>query len=164
MRYSQLRAYDVANGPGIRASFFVSGCTIRCKNCFNEEYQDFNFGNEWTEETTEEILEYLEDSNVEGLTILGGEPFDNAEDLLEIIKDLRTRTDKSIWIYSGYVFEKLIKNPVKKEILENVDVLVDGPFVEEKKDLMLAFRGSSNQRIIDLKKTFEENQIVLVNL
>lgn len=164
MRYSQLRAYDVANGPGIRASFFVSGCTIRCKNCFNEEYQDFNFGNEWTEETTEEILEYLEDSNVEGLTILGGEPFDNAEDLLKIIKDLRTRTDKSIWIYSGYVFEKLIKNPVKREILENVDVLVDGPFVEEKKDLMLAFRGSSNQRIIDLKKTFEENQIVLVNL
>lgn len=164
MRYSQLRAYDVANGPGIRASFFVSGCTIRCKNCFNEEYQDFNFGNEWTEETTKEILRYLEDSNVEGLTILGGEPFDNAEDLLEIIKDLRSKTDKSIWIYSGYIFEKLIKNPIKKEILENVDVLVDGPFVEEKKDLMLAFRGSSNQRVIDLKKTFEKNQIVLVDL
>lgn len=159
MRYSQLRNYDVANGPGIRTSFFVSGCTIRCKNCFNEEYQNFNFGNPWTDETTKKILGFLEDENVEGLTILGGEPFDSAKDLLEVIKDLREKTEKEIWIYSGYTFEKLIEDPVKKEILEKVDVLVDGPFVEDLKDLTLAFRGSSNQRIIDLRKTFREGQV-----
>lgn len=163
MNYGQIRKYDIANGPGIRTSIFVTGCGLNCKNCFNKEYQDPNFGEKWTSDTSNEIIEYLSKDEVAGLTILGGEPFDSAEELTVIVKDIRKHIDKSIWIYSGHSFEKLVKDPISKNLLKEVDVLVDGPFIEAKKDLKLKFRGSSNQRIIDVKKSLINNSIILLN-
>ena len=162
MNYAQIRKYDIANGPGIRTSFFVTGCTLNCKNCFNKEYQDHNFGEKWTSDTTKEIISYLKDPNVSGLTILGGEPFENLEGLVDIVKMIRKEIDKSIWIYSGYTFEILIRIEKARELLKLIDVLVDGPFIEEKKDLTLAFRGSKNQRIIDVKNSLNEDKIILL--
>ncbi|WP_394018083.1 anaerobic ribonucleoside-triphosphate reductase activating protein [Anaerococcus cruorum] len=163
MNYAQIRKYDIANGPGIRTSIFVTGCSLNCKNCFNKEYQDPNFGEEWTDEATKEIIDYLLKDEVAGLTILGGEPFESAKDLTTIVIDIKNKIDKPIWIYSGYTFEKLIENSTCKKLLEVVDVLVDGPFIEEKKDLKLKFRGSSNQRIIDVKESLANNSIILLN-
>ena len=142
MRYGQIRKYDVANGPGIRTSFFVTGCHANCKNCFNEEYMDPNFGNLWTDEQTQEIISYLKEDEIEGLTILGGEPFESTEDLIEIVKKIKKESDKSIWI---------------------CDILVDGLFVEELKDLRLKFKGSSNQRTIDIKKSLESGKVILLD-
>ncbi|NMB14541.1 MAG: anaerobic ribonucleoside-triphosphate reductase activating protein [Gallicola sp.] len=161
MRYGQIREFDIANGPGIRSSIFVTGCSRNCKNCFNKEYQDFNFGSVWGEEETKQILKYLNNTVNNGLTILGGEPFENTEGLLSIVREIKNNSNKSIWIYSGYTFEYLIQNEENKKLLHLCDVLVDGPFVEELKDLTLQFRGSSNQRIIDLVQTRLEKQIVL---
>ena len=163
MNYGQIRKYDIANGPGIRSSIFVTGCHLRCKNCFNKDYQDPNYGNKWTNTTTKELISYLEDPNVSGLTILGGEPFEHTKDLYDIIKNIKTKVDKSIWIYSGFTFEDLIQREEAKKLLELVDVLVDGPFIEDKKDLTLAFRGSSNQRIIDVKNTLTSDKFILYN-
>ena len=163
MRYGQIRKFDVANGPGIRTTFFVTGCTHHCPECFNEEYQDFHSGELWTNEQTKEVIKYLNQDVVDGLTILGGEPFQNTEDLIKIVSDIKKESNKSIWIYSGYTYEELIKNPVQKELLELVDVLVDGLFKIELKNLKLKFRGSSNQRIIDIKNTLKNNEIVFWN-
>lgn len=163
MRYAQIREYDVANGPGVRTTIFVTGCTLNCRNCFNKEYQDFDYGNIWSNEETNNIINLLENNIIEGLTILGGEPFDNAEDLLEIVKEIRKNTKKTIWIFSGYIFEELIKNKTNLEILELCDILVDGPYIEELKNLSLKFRGSENQRLIDLKETFCQNKVVIFN-
>ncbi len=160
MRYAQIREFDVANGPGVRTTIFVTGCTIGCKNCFNKEYQDFNFGKLWTDEDTEKILKFLSKDMIEGLTILGGEPFDNTKDLLSIVKDIKEKSQKSIWIFSGHIFEKLIEDRDNLELLKICDVLVDGPFVEKLKNLKLKFRGSENQRIIDLKESFKNNKII----
>lgn len=162
MKYGQIRKYDVANGPGIRTSFFVTGCDANCKNCFNEDYMSFSFGETWTKKETKKIIEYLKLDEVEGLSILGGEPFENTLDLLEIIRDIRKHSDKSIWIYSGFTYEILSKIPVTRELLSYCDVLVDGLFVEELKDLRLKFRGSSNQRIIDIKKSLKDGKISLM--
>lgn len=164
MRFAQIRNYDVANGPGIRTTIFVTGCTIGCKDCFNPEYQDFEFGSIWDKNVTENLLNNLKNPEVEGLTILGGEPFDNSEDLSRIVPEIRKNTKKSIWIYSGYTYEKLMKEENSRRILNNCDVLVDGPFVEKLKDLKLKFRGSSNQRIIDLNKTREEKRVVEIDI
>lgn len=163
MRYGQIRKYDIANGPGIRTSFFVTGCHLNCKNCFNVDYQDPNFGNIWTDETTKLVISYLSDQNISGLTILGGEPFENTKDLTAIVKSIREKIDKTIWLYSGHTYENLLKDKENKELLGLIDVLVDGPFIEEKKDLTLAFRGSSNQRIIDVRNSLKENEIILLN-
>ena len=162
MKYGQIRKYDIANGPGIRTSFFVTGCSHNCKNCFNKEYQDFNFGNEWTDEETEIVIDNLSDKQVAGLTILGGEPFENAFDLVEIVKKIREMTDKSIWIYSGFLYDELILIPKCKELLELCDILVDGEFIEEEKDLTLKFRGSKNQRIIDINESLNSGKVVLL--
>lgn len=161
MNFAQIREYDVANGPGIRVSFFVTGCTHRCYNCFNPEYQDFNFGDIWTKDTTKMIINYLNKDQISGLSIIGGEPFQNAKDLTLIIKDIKKEVNKDIWVWSGYTFDEIIDDQVKKELLEEIDVLVDGRFVERLKDLTLKFRGSSNQRIIDVKKSLENDKIVL---
>ncbi|MDY6065877.1 MAG: anaerobic ribonucleoside-triphosphate reductase activating protein [Finegoldia sp.] len=163
MNYAQIRQYDVANGPGIRCTFFVTGCSLKCKNCFNQEYQDPAFGQKWTEENTSQIIDYLKSDLLDGLTILGGEPFESAPDLLEVIREIRKASDKSIWIFSGYTFDKLIEDETRREILKLCDVLVDGRFVDKLKNLKLKFRGSSNQRLIDLKKTFERGEVVLVD-
>lgn len=163
MRYGQIRQYDIANGPGIRTSIFVTGCSLKCKNCFNKDYQDPNYGNLWTEENTLQIVNYLKKDEISGLTILGGEPFENAVDLIEIIKKIKEQIDKPIWIYSGYIYEILIKDPIHKKLLEEVDVLVDGPFIDSLKDLTLKFKGSSNQRIIDVNASLANNSIILLN-
>ncbi len=160
MRYAQIRKYDVANGTGIRTTIFVSGCTHNCKNCFNQLYQDFNYGEIWTDEQTQEIISYLKEDTISGLSVLGGEPFQNAEDLTEVLRDIKKEVSKDIWIWSGYTYEEIISDEVKKNLLKECDILVDGRFVEKLKDLSLKFRGSSNQRIIDVKKTLESDKIV----
>lgn len=160
MNYGQIRKYDIANGPGIRTSIFVTGCSLNCKNCFNKDYQNPSFGNPWTEKEDELIASYLSDPNVAGLTILGGEPFENAQGLISLLKKIKT--NKSIWIYSGYTYDFLIKNDDTLELLKLVDVLVDGPFIESMKDLKLYFRGSRNQRIIDVKESLLNDELILL--
>jgi anaerobic ribonucleoside-triphosphate reductase activating protein len=163
MRYGQIRQYDIANGPGIRATVFVTGCSRRCVNCFNEEYQDFNAGSEWTAAETERLISYLQDDTNSGLTLLGGEPMENAEDLLELVQAVRRAVpEKSIWVYSGFLYEEILAQPARKALLEACDVLVDGPFVDALKDPGLYFRGSSNQRIIDVAKSREAGKAVLL--
>lgn len=164
MNFAQIRKYDVANGPGIRTTIFVTGCTHKCHNCFNEEYQDFDFGDPWTPKETDEVIEDLKLDEVKGLTILGGEPFQNEVDLLQVLRDIKKEVQKDIWIFSGYTYEEILKDDNKKKLLEECDVLVDGRFVEALKDLSLRFRGSSNQRIIDIKKSLESNEVVLFDL
>lgn len=163
MRYGQIRQYDIANGPGIRATVFVTGCSRRCVNCFNEEYQDFNAGSEWTAAETERLISYLQDDTNSGLTLLGGEPMENAEDLLALVQAVRRAVpEKSIWVYSGFLYEEILAQPARKALLEACDVLVDGPFVDALKDPGLYFRGSSNQRIIDVAKSREAGRAVLL--
>ena len=151
MNYAEIKKVDIANGPGVRVSLFVSGCRNHCKGCFNPETWDFDYGRPFTRETEDEIIEALRPSWIQGLSILGGEPTEeeNAAVLIPFLKRVRAvLPDKDIWLYSGYTYEALLD----KEILTLVDVLVDGPFLLELKDAGLAFRGSRNQRIIDLKE------------
>ncbi len=151
MNYAEIKKVDIANGPGVRVSLFVSGCRNHCKGCFNPETWDFDYGRPFTRETEDEIIEALRPSWIQGLSILGGEPTEeeNAAILIPFLKRVRAvLPDKDIWLYSGYTYEALRD----KEILTLADVLVDGPFLLELKDAGLAFRGSRNQRIIDLKE------------
>jgi len=151
MNYAEIKKVDIANGPGVRVSLFVSGCRNHCKGCFNPETWDFDYGRPFTRETEDEIIEALRPSWIQGLSILGGEPTEeeNTAVLIPFLKRVRAvLPDKDIWLYSGYTYEALRD----KEILTLVDVLVDGPFLLELKDAGLAFRGSRNQRIIDLKE------------
>lgn len=169
MNYADIKQYDVANGLGIRVSIFVSGCTHHCKNCFNPETWDFNFGKPFTDKEIEKILEYLSPDYVSGLAVLGGEPFEpvNQEGLLPLLRAVKaTYPEKDIWCYSGYLFDKQIRDEmcqrsdITKEMLSYIDILVDGRFVEEKKNLRLRFRGSENQRIIDVKKSLESGNVI----
>lgn len=164
MRYAQLRKYDVANGPGIRVSLFVSGCTLNCKNCFNKAYQNFSFGEELDEETVQRLIEYLSNPSIKGLTLLGGEPMDNAVELLDIVTRIKQQSEKEIWIYSGYTFEEIVQCENRLALLKQCNVLVDGRFVEELKDLRLRFRGSRNQRIIDIQSSLMLKKVVLHEL
>ena len=151
MNYAEIKKVDIANGPGVRVSLFVSGCRNHCKGCFNPETWDFDYGRPFTRETEDEIIEALRPSWIQGLSILGGEPTEeeNAAVLIPFLKRVRAALpDKDIWLYSGYTYEVLRD----KEILTLADVLVDGPFLLEQKDAGLAFRGSRNQRIIDLRE------------
>ena len=150
MNYAEIKKVDIANGPGVRVSLFVSGCRNHCKGCFNPETWDFNYGRPFTRATEDEIIEALRPSWIQGLSILGGEPTEeeNAAVLIPFLKRVKAvLPDKDIWLYSGYTYEALRD----KEILTLADVLVDGPFLLEQKDAGLAFRGSRNQRIIDLR-------------
>lgn len=151
MNYAGIKKVDIANGPGVRVSLFVSGCRNHCKGCFNPETWDFAYGQPFTRETEDEIIEALRPSWIQGLSILGGEPTEekNAAVLIPFLKRVREKLpEKDIWLYSGYTYEML----QGEEILTLVDVLVDGPFLLEQKDAGLAFRGSRNQRIIDLRE------------
>ena len=171
MNYSEIKYFDIANGPGVRTSLFVSGCTHHCKGCFNEMAWDFNAGLEYTTEVEGEIISSLSPSFITGLTLLGGEPMEvrNQEGIVGLVKKIKKEMpDKTIWLFSGYTFEELLDSANSRchcectmEILENIDVLVDGKFVLELKDLSLKFRGSSNQRIIDMKRSLAENRVVL---
>lgn len=164
MNYIEIKKYDIANGEGIRVSLFVSGCTHKCKGCFNTSAWDFNSGNIFTQETLKEIKEALKPAYIKGLSLLGGEPFEieNASNLIDVVKDIKKEyPNKDIWAYSGYTYEELIKNDIKNELVKLIDVLVDGKFILELKNPSLAFRGSENQRIIDIKKTIKKGCIVL---
>lgn len=171
MHYGEMKTCDIANGPGVRVSLFVSGCRNGCKNCFNPMTWAFDYGNPYTEEVEERILSSLSSDYVEGLTILGGEPFEkeNQECVLGLVKKVKEKyPQKDIWIYSGFTLEELTgfvpsraSGPLANEILQTIDVLVDGRFVEEEKDISLRFRGSRNQRIIDTKQTLKQKQVVL---
>ena len=160
MNYCEIKNYDIANGEGIRVSLFVSGCTHRCKGCFNAETWDFNAGVKFTEETEEKILAMLNKPYINGLTLLGGEPFEpqNQWRLVPFLKRVRANLpDKNIWCYTGYTYETDLINESRArcectdEMLSMIDVLVDGEYIEAEKDISLAFRGSRNQRIIRLK-------------
>lgn len=162
MRYGEIKRRDIANGVGVRVSLFVSGCTHHCKGCFNEPTWDFQFGELFTEETENQILEELAPDFVDGLSLLGGEPFEpeNQRELLPFLKKVRERyPEKTIWCYTGYVYDKELlagsraRCEVTDGMLDCIDVLVDGRFVESLKDISLQFRGSSNQRILDLRKS-----------
>ena len=162
MRYGQLRQYDIANGEGIRTSLFVTGCTHGCYNCFNEEYQDFSAGQEWTESDTERLISYVSAPACSGLTLLGGEPFQNVDGLLpRVDRVLEVVPQKLIWVYSGYTYEEILACPNKRQLLERCHILVDGKFVDDLRDPGLAFRGSSNQRIIDIQKSLQCGEVVL---
>ncbi len=170
MNYAAIKKADVANGPGIRVSLFVSGCTHACKGCFNREAWDFKYGQEFTEETEKEILKALAPDYIRGLSVLGGEPMEpqNRVTVLELLRKVKAAyPTKDIWCYTGYDYEKDLlqwereeQTAVVTELLGLIDVLVDGEFVEEKKNLRLAFRGSENQRLIDMKKTRSEGRVV----
>ena len=168
MNYGTIKKFDVANGPGIRVSLFVSGCTHHCKGCFNKETWDFNYGKPITTSTIYDILEALNIDHIKGLTLLGGEPFEYANQiaLLPLVKAVRTKyPQKTIWCFTGYTFDTDIADMMKKwpetsELLSYIDVLVDGKFIEEKKDLTLRFRGSSNQRLIAVQPSLQEECIV----
>lgn len=162
MNYAALKKFDIANGPGVRVSLFVSGCRHHCKNCFNREAWDFDFGKPFTEETVEEILTELDKDYIKGLSLLGGEPFEpeNREALTELLKKSKQRNpEKPVWCYTGFEFENLT-DPTATEMLSLIDVLVDGKFVEELKSPDLIFRGSSNQRIIDVEKSLRAGHAV----
>lgn len=171
MNYGQIIYTDVANGIGCRTSLFVSGCTHHCKGCFNEMTWDFNYGELFTKAVEDEIIESLKPAYINGITILGGEPMEviNQKVLCPFIKRIKKELpQKSIWIYSGYTWEELNDNTNKRcnsadtnDILKNIDILVDGEFILDKKDLMLRFRGSSNQRVIDVQETLKTGSVVL---
>ena len=170
MNYAEIKNCDIANGPGVRISLFVSGCTHHCKGCFNEVAWDFHYGSPFTQETIDKILEMMKPGYIKGLTLLGGEPFEpqNQQPIVELLRQIKQKMpDKSIWAFSGYLFDRDILSgrlgdwKVTREYLSYLDVLVDGPFVEEKKNLSLRFRGSENQRIIDVPASLAQNEIVL---
>ena len=173
MYYGNIKKYDIADGLGVRVSLFVSGCTNHCKGCFQSETWDFHYGKPFTEETEKEILDALNHEYIQGFTVLGGEPFEpeNQRVLVQLLKKIRkTYPDKDIWSYTGFVYDQDLlagqrkHTEVTDEMLSYIDILVDGPFVLEKKNIALSFRGSENQRVIDLKKTRAQGQIVLYDV
>lgn len=167
MYYGNIKYYDISNGDGVRTSLFVSGCNHHCKGCFNEIAWDFNYGKEFSYNTLKEILNSLKPDYIAGLSILGGEPLDykNINVVSTVVGVVRKSfPNKSIWVYTGYTYEDLLErnNLFTSLILNDIDVLVDGKFIEELKDISLKFRGSSNQRIIDMNKTRELGEITLL--
>lgn len=162
MNYQKIYSFDLANGEGIRTSIFVSGCNRHCKGCFNKEAWDFYSGKLFNSEQFFKICNFFKNPYYSGLSILGGEPFDQKDCflLIELCK-VAHALEKSVWIWSGYTFEELIKDNKKIELLKECDVLVDGPFVEEQKDLSLKWRGSRNQRIINVPRSLENGEVVL---
>lgn len=170
MNYAEIKNCDIANGPGVRISLFVSGCTHHCKGCFNEVAWDFDYGTPFTQATIDKIIEMMRPSYIRGLTLLGGEPFEpqNQGPIVELLRQIKEKLPgKSIWAFSGYLFDRDILSgrlgdwKITQEYLSYLDVLVDGPFVEEKKDLSLRFRGSENQRIIDIPASLRQGKLVL---
>lgn len=171
MNYADIKRVDVANGEGVRVSLFVSGCNHHCKGCFNECAWDFNYGNKFTDKNIDEVINYLDHDHIEGLSLLGGEPLEyvNQEGILPLVKRVKEKfPNKNIWCYTGFDFEKDVvekmskNNETTKELLNYIDVMVDGKFEEDKKNLKLKFRGSSNQRIIDVKESLKEHKVVQI--
>ena len=169
MHYASIKKFDIANGEGVRVSLFVSGCPHHCKNCFNKEAWDYNYGEVFTEKEEEDILEFLDTDFINGLSLLGGEPMwpDNQKGLIPLLKKAKERhPEKKIWCYTGYLFDKEImdnmmkNNDFTREFLSYIDVIVDGRFIESLLNRTLYFRGSSNQRIIDVQKSLKAKEVV----
>lgn len=161
MRYNKIRKMDISDGPGVRVSIFMQGCTFNCKECFNPETHDFNGGKEFTDETINRVLELCENENINGLSILGGEPLHpkNIEATTKLAKAFKEKLpNKDIWIWSGFLFDKDLKD---KEIMKYTDVLVDGRYVDELRNPTLKWKGSENQRVIDVQKSLNSDEIVL---
>ena len=170
MNYGEIKKNDIANGNGVRVSLFVSGCRNKCPNCFNRDTWDFGFGKPFTKDTLEEILKALSPQYVSGLSLLGGEPFEpeNQEELLRLTDTVRkTYPNKDIWCYTGFTYEELFLPDCRAHtentsaLLSNIDILVDGRYIEAQKNISLQFRGSENQRVIDLNKTRKTGEITL---
>ena len=170
MHYGEIKKCDIANGEGVRVSLFVSGCTHHCPGCFNQDTWDFSYGKEYTDETEQEIIEALSPDYINGLSLLGGEPFEpqNQKVLVQLLRKVREQyPQKTIWCYSGYLFDRELLSESRArceytdEMLSTIDILVDGRFVEKLKDIRLVFRGSSNQRIIDVKKSLNNGEVIL---
>lgn len=160
MRYNKIRKMDISNGPGVRVSIFVQGCTFNCKNCFNPETHDFAGGKEFADETIARVLQLCENDGVEGLSILGGEPLHakNIDGVTRLAKAFKQKfPQKTLWVWSGFLFENYVK---EKEIVQYIDVLVDGQYVDELHNPTLDWRGSENQRVIDVKKSLKYQKIV----
>lgn len=165
MRYAQIRDMDISNGEGVGIALFTNGCRFHCPNCFNSELWDVSGGKEWTKEVEDYFISLASPSYIKRISILGGEPFidENLDYLPVLVKRIKeTYSDKKIWIYSGYVYEELLKRA--KSTLENVDVLVDGLYVDKLRDYRLKFRGSSNQRVIDVQASLENNKVIELDL
>ena len=179
MNYASIREMDISNGESIGVALFVQGCHFHCKNCFNSETWDFNGGKEWTEDIKNKFLKLIDKPYINRISILGGEPLadENVENILKLVNEIRISfPNKNIWIYSGYTFEEMQLlskgldqesmrfnkyNKMRQDILKSCDVLVDGRYIDSERDITLKWRGSKNQRIIDLKKTYQEKRIVL---
>lgn len=170
MNYATIKNNDIANGPGVRVSLFVSGCTHRCPGCFNEIAWDFDYGQPFTQETIDAILKMLAPSHIKGLTLLGGEPFEpqNQPAIVELLRQVKSKyPNKTVWAYSGYLFDRDIlagrlgPREITEEYIRYLDVLVDGPFIQSRKNLSLRFRGSDNQRLIDVPQSLMTGEIVL---
>ncbi len=176
MRYAQIRSMDVSNGEGVGVSLFVQGCTFHCKNCFNSETWDFNGGKEWTEETKEKLIGLIARPYIKRVSILGGEPLakQNLDDVLKLIKEIRISfPKKNIWLYTGYDFQQIFRGESKclsqeglndfkrRGIIKLCDIVIDGRYIDSKRDVTLAYRGSKNQRVIDVQKTLTQGKIVL---
>ena len=172
MNYGEIKFYDIANGVGVRTSLFVSGCRNHCEDCFNRETWAFDFGTPYTKETEDKIIESLKPDYIAGLSVLGGEPFEkeNQPEVLNLIKRVKKELpQKSVWIYSGFTFEEILYGSrasceTANEILKCADVLVDGRFDKTKKNITLKFRGSENQRIIDLEASLLQKTVVLKDI
>ena len=160
MRYNKIRKMDISNGPVVRVSIFMQGCTFNCKECFNPETHDFNGGQEFNSETINQVLELCENENVEGLSILGGEPMHpfNIEGTTELAKAFKEKfPNKNLWVWTGFLFDRDLKD---KEVLKYIDVLVDGQYVDELRNPKLRYSGSSNQRVIDVQESLKQNKVV----
>lgn len=161
MHYNKIRKMDISNGPGVRVSVFMQGCVFKCKNCFNPETHDFSLGKEFTDEVIEHILDLCSNEYIEGLSILGGEPLHpkNIEGTTNLVRLFKERfSNKTIWLWSGYTWEDYIS---KQDVVKYLDVVVDGRYVDSLHDFRLEFRGSSNQRLIDVKKSLRKKEVVL---
>ena len=161
MRYSKIRKMDISNGPGVRVSIFMQGCTFNCKNCFNPETHDFDKGEEFTDATIERVLALCDNENVVGLSILGGEPMHprNIDGTTKLAKEIKKKyPNKTIWTWTGFLFDQYLKD---KEVSKYLDVVVDGQYVDELHDPTLKWKGSSNQRVIDVQKSLKNGKVVL---
>lgn len=175
MNYAKIKHFDIANGEGVRISLFVSGCQFHCKDCFNFETWDYNYGNPYTEETKNELISLVSNPNIDGLSILGGDPlWQNEDGLLELINLVKNihSLNKTVWIWSGFTWEQIFENVIvdnlntvialRQTLISNCDIFVDGKFETDKRSLKLKFKGSYNQRVIDVKKTLEQHKINLL--
>ena len=169
IKYAQIRKMDISNGEGVGASLFVQGCPFHCLNCFNQETWDYDKGKEWTNKTKEKFVKIISNSHIVRVSLLGGEPlyFQNLDGILDLCQTIKTQfPDKKIWLYSGYIFENIFNSTEpdmlkRQEILKHVDIMVDGQFIDSLKNLNLKFRGSSNQKIINVQESLKQHKTIL---